>query len=118
MSGTGTSYARRANEFGKTSSEEPGLTLLAIKASVLRLRGGAPDMGNRTQVLFPFPLVDPPPRSALRGLLLSVFGTTLVVLGMLGGGLAANGVVWSVIQLIFVLCGLRSQLPGQVISIL
>jgi len=70
-------------------------------------------MGNRTQVLFPFPLVDPPPRSALRGLLLSVFGTTLAVLGMLGGGLAANGVVWSVIQLIFVLGGLRSQLPGQ-----
>lgn len=96
-----------------SSSEEPGLALLAIKASVLRLRSGAPDMGNRTQVLFPFPLLDPPPRSALRGLLLSVFGTTLVVLGMLGGGLAANGVVWSVIQLIFVLGGLRSQLPGR-----
>ncbi len=70
-------------------------------------------MADRAQVLFPFPLVDPPPRSALRGLLLSVFGSTLVVVGMLGGGLAANGLVWSIIQLIFVLGGLRSQLPGQ-----
>jgi hypothetical protein len=45
-------------------------------------------MTDRAQVLFPFPLVDPPPRNALRGLLLSAFGTTLVVVGMLGGGLA------------------------------
>jgi len=45
-------------------------------------------MTDRAQVLFPFPLVDSPPRSALCGLVLSVFGTTLVVVGMLGGDLA------------------------------
>ena len=70
-------------------------------------------MAVRAQDLFPFPLVDPPPRSALCGLLLSVFGTTLIMVGVAGGGLAANGLVWSIIQLIFVLGGLRSQLPGQ-----
>jgi hypothetical protein len=47
-------------------------------------------MTDRAQVLFPFPLVDSPPRSALRGLVLPVFGTTLVVVGMLGGGLATS----------------------------
>ena len=70
-------------------------------------------MADRAQVLFSFPLVDPPPRSALRGLLLSVFGTTLIVVGMLGAGLAANGLVWSIIQLIFVLGGCDPHLPGQ-----
>lgn len=82
-------------------------------ASVILLSTGAQAVANRAHAIFPFPLLDPPPRSVVRGLLFSVLGTMLVVGGMLGGGLAANGVVWSVIQLILIFSGSRAQLPGQ-----
>lgn len=46
---------------------------------------------------WPFPLEEPPPRRPFQGCMMSAAGTVLLVIGMLGGGLAGNGVAWPIL---------------------
>lgn len=50
--------------------------------------------GELIHEAWPFPLEEPPPRRVLRGYAASIAGLTLWVAGVVGAGLAANGLVW------------------------
>ena len=46
---------------------------------------------------WPFPLEPPPPRRLVLGYILSAAGTALIAIGFLGGGIAANGILWPIL---------------------
>jgi hypothetical protein len=62
---------------------------------------------------FPFPVEEPPRRRVVAGLLLSFSGAVIVAVGFVGGGLAANGILWSVVHLVFLANGRAADLPGH-----
>jgi nitrate reductase NapE component len=71
----------------------------AVRAEATLGKPTAPHDCNRLIAGWPFPLEDPPPRRLIRGYMESAIGTLLILIGFLGGGLAANGVVWPVLLL-------------------
>ena len=73
---------------------------------------------SRVSEAWPFPLEDPPPRRLLHGYLLSFTGTALILIGIVGGGLAGNGVVWPILIASGVPTNLAATLPVGVTIIL
>lgn len=66
----------------------------ALRADAMLPRGAATASDRRRLADdWPFPILQPPPRRPLLGLLSSLLGNVFVMVGFLGGGLAANAVV-------------------------
>lgn len=72
----------------------------------------------RISEAWPFPLADPPPRRPVHGYLLSIAGMTLMLIGHLGAGLAANGVAWPILIAAGASPDLAAALPAGVTVIL
>jgi hypothetical protein len=69
----------------------------AVRADATLGKSKTPDDWPRLIEGWPFPLEDPPPRRVVLGYMLSAMGMVLILGGFLGGGLAANGVVWPIL---------------------
>lgn len=82
---------------------------LAVRADAAFGRSNAIDDGHRLIEGWPFPLEDPPPRRLVYGYVLSAAGNLIILFGLLGGGLAANGVFWLILLLLDV------QIDGAVL---
>jgi hypothetical protein len=69
----------------------------ALRADATLQRSKAPTDWHPLSKEWPFPLEDPPPRRLVQGYAMSASGTVLILVGFLGAGLAANGVVWPIL---------------------
>lgn len=69
----------------------------AVRADFGFGRSAEHNDGHRLIEGWLFPLEDPPPRRLVLGYALSATGTFLILLGFLGGGLAANAVIWPIL---------------------
>lgn len=85
----------------------------AVRADATLGKSKPPHDWHRLIEGWPFPLEDPPPRRVVRGYMLSAMGIVLIVVGFLGAGLTANGVVWPILLFSGVLGYLAST--GQII---
>jgi hypothetical protein len=71
----------------------------AVRADATLGKPEASDAWHRISEAWPFPLEDPPPRRQLYGYMVSATGMALIIIGLYGAGLAANGLVWPILLL-------------------
>ena len=106
----------------------PGVLFILFLAIVVRTYAvradatlGKPETSvnlHRISDTWPFRLEEPPPRRPVHGHLLSFTGLALILIGLCGGGLAANGVVWPILLASGVHANLAAALPVGVTIIL